>query len=160
MFDRKAKLNLHILIHTKERPFKCTFSDCSCSFNRKHHLELHQLVHTSSPKPFTCSQCNKNFVTSSTLKRHELKIHPTVEECNKLQSDQMECNLCSAILKKRSMKNHMKTIHDIPNYKSPSLSFTCNICGFEFDRKQAYLSHLKAKSHSVYELPYEKGGSD
>lgn len=156
MFDRKAKLELHTFIHTKERPFQCKHPGCSCSFNRKHHLDSHQLLHSADSKPFKCEQCNKGFITSTTLKRHKLRLHPVMEEQNNhLKTDQMQCNLCDAILKKRSMKNHMKRIHNDSKYKLPSVPTKCVICGFQFERIQAYLSHVKSKSHSIYELPYE-----
>ena len=164
-FDRKGKLYLHLLIHTKEKPFKCTFDNCACEFNRKHHLDQHFLVHTARPKPFECSECSSCFSTITLLKRHTLKLHSktlqnltdqqqetfnqdNIDGESLLQESEIDCHLCHQKLKKKSFKNHMKRIHDVLNYKHPPVQLKCELCSFVFNRVQAFKSHMKSKSHS------------
>ena len=101
-FDRLAKLNLHLLTHTNERPFKCLYKGCECTFNRKQYLKTHELSHTDNPKPFRCTHCRKGFATDSSRKRHENKLHG-IQPAISIEQDEMECELCGIVLKRRSM---------------------------------------------------------
>lgn len=181
VFDRKAKLVLHTYLHTGELPFKCSFAGCERAFNRKQHLQQHLLSHSSDPKPFQCSHCDRRFTCTSTRKRHEFKFHSSTSDKNDLTlgesapspeihsseytteepyerpltGRELQCELCGAKLKQKSMKNHMVKIHSILNYKPPEITRKCKICGFHFNRVQAYLSHLNSKSHKFLQLPYD-----
>ncbi|GMS90291.1 hypothetical protein PENTCL1PPCAC_12466, partial [Pristionchus entomophagus] len=50
----RGALEIHICMHTGERPHKCTIGDCSNGFVSRGHLLIHQRV-LHKVKPFYCS---------------------------------------------------------------------------------------------------------
>lgn len=55
----------HILIHTDERPYKC--SVCDRGFTQSHSLTFHMRRHTGE-KPFICDKCGNRFRQKEALK--------------------------------------------------------------------------------------------
>lgn len=150
-FDCQCKLDLHILTHTKEKPFKCTFKNCDREFNRQHHLDQHILTHSSNPKPFKCTICKGSFSTITLLKRHLLCLHSvdlsSTSQAGSSSAEEVRCDRCVLMLKKKSIRNHMRRVHDVWNYKEPTVQIECHIYGFVFNRAQAFASHMRSKSH-------------
>ncbi|KAL0984006.1 hypothetical protein UPYG_G00135800 [Umbra pygmaea] len=71
VFKSASELRIHIRYHTGERPFKC--KDCGKGFVQAHYLTVHRRSHTGE-KPYPCLTCNRFFGTSSQLARH-IKTH-------------------------------------------------------------------------------------
>ena len=71
-FRDKTMLKRHLMaLHTKEKPFICTFEGCDKRFSRKLYLTRHDLIHTGQ-KPYNCDQCGARFNKQAHKRRHTL----------------------------------------------------------------------------------------
>lgn len=87
-FAHSGNLTTHKRIHSGEKPFECTDSNCDMAFARSNDLTKHLRVHTGE-KPYKCLEidCGKAFAQSSGLHRH-LRSHSgeqpyKCEQCGK-----------------------------------------------------------------------------
>lgn len=64
----------HKLIHTGERPFKCTMPECDKVFRSTSEEKRHVQIHHSTERPYTCDVCGKGFIKMCVLNTHA-KIH-------------------------------------------------------------------------------------
>ncbi|XP_072229820.1 uncharacterized protein [Leuresthes tenuis] len=93
----------HKLIHTGEKPFKCTVSDCNKFFRSSSEVKRHVLIHHSTDRPFKCDVCGKGFVRASYLNMH-MKTHSGEKP--------FVCQICGkAFPKAYSMLRHKKLLH-------------------------------------------------
>ncbi|EGF82786.1 hypothetical protein BATDEDRAFT_36629 [Batrachochytrium dendrobatidis JAM81] len=79
-FTKRHKVQNHVRIHTKERPYICTMEDCGKTFSRLDGLNTHIRTH-SSVKPYICETpgCGKAYFHSRSLRKHE-RIHMELDE--------------------------------------------------------------------------------
>lgn len=72
-FRKKGGLNLHSLIHTGEKPFRCDQPGCGQGFNQRGNLKRHERLHTGE-KPFQCAYpgCEKRFTQGTSLAGHHM----------------------------------------------------------------------------------------
>lgn len=106
VFDARYKLVIHLRCHTGERPYHCSFTNCSRSFSRVENMKLHHRTHTGE-KPYVCSfeGCNKRFNNTSDRAKH-MKTHIEKKPylckfpgCTKRYTDPS------------SMRKHYRTLH-------------------------------------------------
>ena len=84
-FDKKAKLDRHVLTHTTERPFACDHPGCTKTFTRLEHLRRHKSTHDLTVERLECDYpgCNLTFALPQHLERHKnLHLKPRPYVCD------------------------------------------------------------------------------
>ena len=71
-FSKVGNLNVHILIHSDEKPYKC--AHCERGFSHQSTLKSHVLIHNGE-KPQSCSRCDYTCRQVGTLNSHIKKKH-------------------------------------------------------------------------------------
>ncbi|KAF6720280.1 Zinc finger and BTB domain-containing protein 41 [Oryzias melastigma] len=124
-FSRKPHLQEHMILHTQDRPFKCSFCDefFKSRFARLKHQEKFHLG------PFPCEICGRQFNDSGNKKRHI--------ECTHGGTRKWTCFICGKSVRERTtLREHLR-IHtgEKPHF--------CNICGQSFRHSSSYRLHLR-----------------
>ncbi|CAL8121434.1 unnamed protein product [Orchesella dallaii] len=133
----KSVLEIHMRVHTNERPFSCSICTraCTTAASLKSHMRVHALV-----KPFCGNICEKRYSSSVAYKAH-CQRHTGIDARNH------KCDECSnAFYTKGILNSHVKIVHQ---KKRP---FPCNICGRCFSSKHASNQHINVH---LKETPYK-----
>jgi transposase-like protein len=103
-FTRPYSLTQHMIIHTKERPFKCPVPGCPYAAKRKRNLQSHATTHTKE-KSFRCTIPGCLYIAKrqSDLTKH-IKTHT--------DEKRFKCPICNYATAWRSnLIRHMRTQH-------------------------------------------------
>ena len=130
----KKTLSQHLLSHSQERPFPCTFPGCSHRAKRKANLKAHETIHY--PEEHQCPQSGCSYVaTNRTSFDSHQKMHNKPFKC-----EFPNCN--RKFQKEASLLNHQKS-HD------PNREFACDQCPERFTNNWILVNHIKLV-HSKY----------
>lgn len=98
-----STMKRHKLIHTGERPFKCTVPECEKYYRSTSEVKKHVLIHHTTERPYKCDICGKGFV-----KMWYLNVHARIHSGEK----PFVCHICGkAFLKAYSMHRHKRLLH-------------------------------------------------
>ncbi|XP_045078719.1 zinc finger protein 2 homolog isoform X2 [Coregonus clupeaformis] len=138
-------------------------SDCGETFKERQERDTHECIVYKGDRPFSCSECNKDFERQYHLKKHQLEKHPLMvdqtvdpEPESKHFEDQQSplsesseaptcftCDICGMIIMNKGNINRHMLIHK-------KKSFSCDICGENFKRHACLAKH-QGKHKSVEE---------
>ncbi|XP_052007711.1 gastrula zinc finger protein XlCGF49.1-like [Xyrauchen texanus] len=133
-FQRSDWLKLHFKIHMGEKRlivkrFVC--DQCGMKFYCSTLLESHIRKHNGE-RPFSCSLCEKTFLSLQNLSRHQHDCHS--------EEKQFKCTLCGhSFARFTTLQKHIR-IH------TGEKPFSCSECGKTFPYKYSLLMHNKLHS--------------
>ncbi|CAG5896998.1 unnamed protein product [Menidia menidia] len=124
-FSRRPHLQEHMILHTQDRPFKCSFCEeyFRSRFARLKHQEKYHLG------PFPCEICGRQFNDTGNKKRHI--------ECTHGGKRKWTCFVCGKSVRERTTLTEHLRIH---SGEKPHL---CSICGQSFRHSSSYRLHLR-----------------
>ncbi|KAG8436583.1 hypothetical protein GDO86_007623 [Hymenochirus boettgeri] len=124
-FTRRPHLEEHMILHSQDKPFKCTYCEeyFKCRFTRLKHQEKFHLG------PFPCTICGRHFNDTGNMKRHIEYTHGGKRKWT--------CFICGKSVRERTtLKEHLR----IHSGEKPHL---CSICGQSFRHGSSYRVHLR-----------------
>eukprot|EP00744_Colponema_vietnamica_P001183 GILI01001987.1.p1 GENE.GILI01001987.1~~GILI01001987.1.p1 ORF type:complete len:260 (+),score=52.16 GILI01001987.1:129-908(+) len=73
-FSQKSNYEVHIRVHTQEKPYICNFEGCGLGFISSTYLRAHMRGHLNI-RPFVCEICQKAFTRSTNAHQHVRMVH-------------------------------------------------------------------------------------
>ncbi|CAL8131567.1 unnamed protein product [Orchesella dallaii] len=138
LFSGSTKLQEHIIvIHTKERPFKC--NTCERLFPLEKHLKQHSRIH-SDKTYYDCPHCDKKFKQNASLYYHLKQFHLGGAAAMK----KVCCSVCNTMVTANGLRRHIQSKH------TGERPFQCDICKLKFARQDQLKCHSRVHSDKTY----------
>uniref|UniRef100_A0AAY5KWW5 C2H2-type domain-containing protein n=1 Tax=Esox lucius TaxID=8010 RepID=A0AAY5KWW5_ESOLU len=138
-FKLKTQLDIHMNMHTGNRPYQCT--DCEASFKTPSALSSHKTIHTGE-KPFSCPQCGKRFRLNGNLTNHlsthsagKGRVKKSGENQSKGKKKQSDTEEDSDSIRLQHLKHHQR----IHTGEKPC---SCPFCNRTFKEPAALRKHV------------------
>lgn len=106
-FDDAQVLRKHCLTHIgRSSSHQCPF--CKHNFNNRRYLLRHMIKHTGN-KPFSCTNCGKQFYRDVYLKLHSERCLPLTSKSNTEIKGSRQCDYCPRVFtRKLRLKSHLR----------------------------------------------------
>ncbi|XP_070690740.1 zinc finger protein 1035 [Pempheris klunzingeri] len=139
MFDDAQVLRKHCLTHiSRSSTTQCPF--CKDNFTNRRYLVRHMVKHTGD-KPFSCTNCGKQFYRDLYLKLHSAKCLPAqTRHLVTVESDAKGSHPCSYCPRMFYKKNRLKNHHR--GHKTNTL-LLCSRCGQYFGFRKLNQHQMK-----------------
>lgn len=123
IFRHRSVLELHMRIHSKDRPYQCKV--CCKSFRFSSYLQQHLIIHTGK-KPYKCPDCGKDFAFLQNMKTHQ-KLH---------QEKPFRCTSC-----RKGYSNETQLQHHMLSHNGDK-PHKCDLCDKSFGLAYLLRDHM------------------